>query len=533
MTKFYAFLCLILGCAATLILPGLTAEVATTTGFPPIASNAQTEFAGARKFVGRWTGIIDETRGAFHTETFVDFEIRFARTGGLEFVDHDREPMTGAAAPVVRTGRDTIQITWKRIFPNPIKAVGTLRDGGEVLEMQVSGAEMTGEGNESVRLRRNDPHAIAFTMPRISRDGTRDRNYAYKAPDQLSDGWPVSTLEHEQIDRATVEEAVKQILAQSGDPASNTTDSVLIARHGRLVFEEYFWGYKRGTAHGISSCTKSLTSILAGIASDRGNLRMTGLVSQYFQNYPDTRWIRERYPITIDEMLAMDAGIAWNEGAPYSDPKNTTQPLLEAKDPIRFMLDQPLTDPPGTKYNYDSGLPTMMGTLLTLAVGEPIEKFADQELFEPLGIRNYEWARQNDGSVLAAGGFFMAPRDLLKLGQLMLNRGTWRGKRILSEDWVQRSTSQHTPAQDYAYGYYWHLINSRQWSLGGHNGYMGIGQGGQYITVLPDLNIVIAITSANWEPGGSRLPFELIQKYIVPAAKQSTASAARQDSPRF
>ena len=483
------------------------------------AENGRSTFAESRRFVGRWQGVIDETHGAFHTEEFVDFEIRLAPSGRLEFIDHDREPMSGGPVPVTQRGDGTIEITWKRIFPNPIKAVAKLSDADRVLVMEILGAEMTGKGTESLRLERNNPHAVAFTVPRLSSDGARELRYVYKQPLKLDDGWPVSTLEREQVQRAPIVKMIDEILAESGDLSSNTTDSVLIARHGKLLLEEYFWGYKRGTAHPISSCTKSLTSILVGIAIDEGKLRTSDFVWQYFQDHNEAPWVTQKYPITIDQMLSMDAGIEWNENAPYSDAKNSTRPLLEAKDPVAFMLAQPLRDVPGTKYNYNSGLPTIMGTLLTRAIGEPIEDFAERKLFAPLGINNYRWARQNDGSILAAGGFLTTPRSMLKIGQLMLNRGMWGNKRIISEDWVRHSTSRHTPADDYAYGYYWHLSTAKQWPLGGHEGFMALGQGGQYIVIVPDLDLVIVITSANWEPGGSRLPFEVIATDIVPAVK--------------
>jgi len=466
------------------------------------------------RFAGHWTGVATDKDGAFHTEQGIDIEIRPAPGGGLELLDRDRGVLRGGPVPVHVTSPSQWAATWQGLFPGDISATGTLHEDGAMLEIQLGGSIMAGSSLHA-QLRRDDPVARRFQWPRLQPNGRPEYGYRYVAPISRDDGWMVSTLEQEGMNPAPLEQMVRSILRQTGEPGTNVTDSVLIARHGHLVFEEYFWGYRADLAHGISSCTKSLTSIIVGIAADRHELHPDARVSSYFPDYPDTRWIKERYPVTIDQLLSMDAGIEWNEDVPYDDPRNTTRQLLAASDPNAFILDQPLAHPPGTHYDYNSAMPTLAGTIVARAVHEPFEAFAQRYLLEPLGIRNFRWARQRDGTVLAAGGFAMPPRDMLKIGQLMLDGGVWKGKRIVSADWVRQSTSQHTPADHYAYGYYWHLINPKQWSVGGEIGYLAAGQGGQFIIVIPRRALVAVITSANWQAGGTPLAFESASPYLA------------------
>jgi len=366
-------------------------------------------------------------------------------------------------------------------------------------------------------LRRDDPAARRFQVPRVTRDGGRDLEYSYSIPVAGND-WPVASLGDEHIDRTTIYRMVASILRQQSAPPFNRTDSVLIARNGRLVLEEYFWGYGPNIPHAISSDTKSLTSLIVGIAVDRRKLRLQDRIGPYFPEYAKSEWIRNDYPIAIRDMLSMQANLQWNEDVPYQDARNTAIGLVLAKDPIEFVLSRPLAGPPGVKFQYNSGLPNLLGDLVTRAVGRPIEDFADEFLFSRLGIKNYRWTRLANGHAMASGGMVMLPRDMAKIGQLMLNGGMWKGQRIVSRAWVDASTTQQTGPDDYAYGFYWHLCNERQWQLRGHLGFMAGGQAGQFIVVVPALSLVVVVTSSNWQPGGTKIAFdEIVGKFVMPA----------------
>jgi CubicO group peptidase (beta-lactamase class C family) len=193
------------------------------------------------------------------------------------------------------------------------------------------------------------------------------------------------------------------------------------------------------------------------------------------------------------------------------------------------MLNRKRVREPGSRYNYDNGLPTLAGLVIARATGEPLDKFAAERLFGPMGISNYRWTDLREGTRLAAGGLYLTSRDMAKLGVMMEQGGKWNGKQIVSEDWVRESTRNQSAAGDYPYGFYWHLTNATKRHVAGIDGFNALGQGGQFITVLPSANLVVVFTSSSWRadtleslPG---TPFGMINQYIVPALKSGTAGA--------
>jgi len=154
---------------------------------------------------------------------------------------------------------------------------------------------------------------------------------------------------------------------------------------------------------------------------------------------------------------------------------------------------------------------------------EPIELFADRLLFRPLGISNYRWTYLREGSPLAAGGLYLTSRAMAKLGQTMLDGGSWHGHRLLSKAWVDESIRNQSAPGDYPYGFYWHLTNAQQRHVERIDGFSGIGQGGQLITVLPAERVVIIVTSSSWKTSplskDGDHPFGLVNRFIVPALK--------------
>lgn len=489
--------------------------VCALIGFQSIAVPAASVTDPLEPFIGRWFGVRQQEVGEFKSRDIVDVEIRRAPDGTLELIDHN--PMsTGLPAAALKLQESTKVVSqWRGMF-------GTMSFSGELSAADTMKAAMGGEIFDAriarpVVLKRNDPKGARYRLPRVTGSGTRELAYRYSTPSAGPD-WPVATLEAEGIELPKIEAMVASILRQQAELVHNRTDAVLIVRHGRLVLEEYFWGNERGVPHAISSVTKSLTSMISGLAFDRQRIDPGDFAWRYLPEYPDTAWVRGKYPVTLDHLLSMQASLQWNEDLPYQDPNNTAVGLATADDPVRYILNQPMAGVPGSRFQYNSGLPTLIGNVLTRALGEPFDRVADRHLFAPLGIRNYRWTRQSNGEVLASGGVSMRPIDTAKLGQLMLDRGMWRGQRILSEEWVDRSTSQWTKPADYAYGYYWHLADAAHPRLGPNAGFMAIGQGGQYLVVVPRLSLVVVLASSNWQPGGTRFGLdEIINQYVIPA----------------
>ncbi len=486
----------------------------TVLGF---ASRADAADVRPDSFLGRWFGLREQVEGNFHGRESVDIEIRRAADGGLELVDHNPSLVGYPPSPLTFERDGKLTGTRKSMFGTSVFVADAASPN--TLRISMGGEGFDAQRSSTVAVTRNDPRAASYRYPRATANGERQTAYHYEQPSAAQD-WDVASLESANIDRARIEEMATAILQQEAEPLHNRTDAVVIIRNGKLVFEEYFWGHAREVPHAISSDTKSLSAMIAGFAYDQAGMRPGDPVSKYFPAYGDTRWIRENYPVTLNDLFSMQAGIEWNEDLPYQDPRNTAVGMIRADDPVRYILNQPLDAQPGTKWKYNSGLPSLVSDVVTNATGEKFDRIADRLLFEPLEIRNYRWSRQKNGEVLASGGVALRPIDSAKLGQLMLDRGMWRGRRILSEDWVALSTALKTKPDDYAYGYYWHLADAAHPRLGKYAGFMAIGQGGQYIVVVPALSLVVVLSSSNWQPGGTRFGLEeIINRFIIPAVR--------------
>jgi CubicO group peptidase (beta-lactamase class C family) len=255
-----------------------------------------------------------------------------------------------------------------------------------------------------------------------------------------SDGWPVAAPEHEGLDAA--------LLCAIGSRFEGWKEAnahaVVVARRGVLVHERYFagedeiWGraigrvaYDTGKRHDLRSVTKSVTSILVGIALDRGWLKdIDAPVFAFFPEYQDLR-TPEKDRITVRDLLTMSGGFAWDESLPYSDPANSERPMDDSADPYRYILEQPLVTTPGTVYNYCGCSAVLLQAILRKVSGKPLDELAKETLFDPLGITDVEWVRFANGDVPGHGGLRLRARDLAKLGQLVLDHGTWQRRQIV------------------------------------------------------------------------------------------------------
>lgn len=475
-------------------------------------------------WVGRWTGIAHDEREDFRRSYLIDFTIADTPTG-LVLINNDRESPPADPLPITIKG-NSLTTEHPSFFGGAITVSATLSDDLSTLRYQSSGGGMTGLHSESAELSRNNPDTRKFLAPRINSEGEKILSYRYHAPERREDGLDVSTAAAEGIDPAGLEQLVEHILKEGDEVDTPHIESVLILRNGKLVFEEYFWGQSADNPHMISSCTKSVTSMLMGIAWDRGRIALDEPVSSLFADYPQTLWVKENYPVTIRNMLSMNSGTEWNDTSASGQPSVM---LLKSEDVAGYMLDKPLIHTPGQKYNYDNGLPTLAGVVLARAMKESFETFAERELLEPLGISNYQWSYLREGTPLAAGGMYLTSRAMAKLGQVILDDGVWKGRRILSADWVAESTRNQSSEGDYPYGFYWHLNNADQRHFEKFDGYNAIGQGGQHIAVLPAQNMVIVFTSSSWRNSavgnGPDQPFGLISRFVVPSVKPLTADA--------
>lgn len=263
------------------------------------------------------------------------------------------------------------------------------------------------------------------------------------APAEMRDGWKSAAPAQEGLDPKLICAIGPALEKMKKADASG----VVVVRHGALVYEHYFLAWNALKRHPLASVTKSVVAILTGIALDRGDLKtIDAPVFSFFPEYASLRTL-EKDRITLRDLLTMTSGLDWPElAASYYNRSNIERRrILETADTDRFVLKQPLAATPGTVWNYDSGGVGLIGTILQKVCGRPLDQFVKEVLFEPLGITDWSWERMANDQPFASGGLWLRPRDLAKIGQLVLNHGMWHGRQIVSAAWVKQMTVPHSP----------------------------------------------------------------------------------------
>ena len=282
---------------------------------------------------------------------------------------------------------------------------------------------------------------------------------------------------------------------------------VVVVRHGEPGFEHYFRRFDlkaRGgpgiidfnstTTHDLRSMTKSVTALVLGVAIDRGIIAdVDQSVLSFFPDYADLR-TPEKDRITIRHLLTMSMGLDWNDDAPYTNEDTLNRSL----DPYRYVLSLPVVEPAGSVWNCSGGATALIGGILGRATGKRFDLLAATLLFHPLGISDVTWTWLPNGDPKDWCCLWLRPRDMAKIGQLILNRGNWNGAQVVSENWIDAATApQIKTTYGEPYGYQFWLgassISGRQikWIA-------ARGQGGQWILMIPTLDLVVVMTAGNY-----------------------------------
>jgi CubicO group peptidase (beta-lactamase class C family) len=297
--------------------------------------------------------------------------------------------------------------------------------------------------------------------------------------------------------------------------------SLIIIRNNKLIYEKYFGHMTADSMHTIYSVTKSFTSTMIGRLVDDGLLASVDLnLLNLFPQY-DTilNMSPEKQAITLEHVLQMRAGFAWNElSVPYSHRSNIFGDLYSSPDPYKFTLDQPMEASPGTVFRYNTGCTMLLGSIISRLTDVNAAQYAYNTIFEPLNITQYQWDPwPASGEIPVGSTLRMKPTDMAKLGQLYLNGGLWNGNRIVSESWINQSTQKYSSFSWGGYGYQWWLldfeINGRQVTVPRATGY-----GDQFVYYVDVLNMVVAITSENYN-NSTNFDWDIMQYYIIPAAE--------------
>lgn len=354
-------------------------------------------------------------------------------------------------------------------------------------------------------------------------------------PQQLDD-WETASPEDVGFDGAVLCKITQELAAQgrtAARPDRRNVHAVLVVRHGKLVFEAYAagedenWGEPLGvvphdaaTKHDVMSISKSVVSLLFGIALERKLIAGTDVpVMSFFPEYAELKtpkWDK----ILLRHFLTMTPGIDWNEDTAWMDPYNTVRAMSEAADPYRYILGREVLYEPDERWQYNSGATALLGAALKKATGKPLDQFAKEALFNPLHIEDFEWSGMINGEPAAFGGLRLRPRDAAKIGQLVLNGGTWQGQRVVPEDWVKQSTKPRFDTSWYGmqYGYQWWLGTSPFGAGRTVDWIAAFGVGGQRIFIVPTLDLVV-VTNAGLYPDGSAIVRSIFEYRVLPAIR--------------
>ena len=344
--------------------------------------------------------------------------------------------------------------------------------------------------------------------------------------------------------------ALSQLDADITKGTYGHVDSLLILRHGKVAFDRtyahdytviygaeakkpqalnphdpggpynYFnpWWHpyyrNAGQLHSLQSVTKTVASITIGVAITRGDFpSLDTPVMKFFDESKVANLDDRKRHLTLRNLITMTVGMKWQGDLPYSDANNSTSVMEASSDWVKYFIDQPMAEEPGTRFYYNDGAPQALAYIFRLATGQDLEEYAAKNLFQPVGIQHWFWKRNPQGLPDAEGGLYLDRHDVAKLMILFQHDGLWDGKRVVSSDWVKASISPAVTVSEKTgvkYGYLWWLYpygkDDPRIAFGGS------GFGGQLPVVVPDDDLVIVVNAWNIldEPElGSR---ELLQR---------------------
>lgn len=327
--------------------------------------------------------------------------------------------------------------------------------------------------------------------------------------------WPTAAPADVGIDGARLEQAVASLPA----PAEHGMHSMLVLRRGKLVREVYWNGYGRDIQQDLRSATKSITALLTGIAIDRGAIAGVG--------QPLRTYLKAAYPaapalahdITLEHLMTMRSGLACDDRDAASPGQEDR--MYRQRDWVGYFLNLPVAHAPGADTHYCTGGVVTLGRIIAEATRQPIPAFAGEALFAPLGIVGTRWAQFDGGGQTDTGGHLkLRPRDLAKIGQLVLQQGRWNGRQLVSAEWIAQATREHTRIEDrrMPYGYLWWLSPTVHHGKQVQVAYAS-GNGGQYLFVVPELELVVVFTGGNYNSSKAGLPFKVMSGFILPAVQ--------------
>ena len=459
-----------------------------------------------------------ETRGP----RLADYIGTYADAPGhtLEIADGDGlfAVVDGAKYPLRTSGVDRFSTITGQLISFPRDASGN-----------VTGYEQDGEFHPRVS---TTITAASAALARPRPEGLNSpADYRYHPPADLHDGIAVGDIARSDLGVATANAIVRAILAGT----YKDVHSVLLYQRGRLVLEEYFYGYSVQRPHQLRSATKSIVSALAGIAIDKGAVSGVNekvLPQMRYSSYdnPDPR----KAAMTVGDLLEMSSGLDCNDHSSTSPGRETV--IDDKPDWVKATLDLPMINDPGSKAYYCSGGVSVVGRLVENAVHMRLPEFARVNLFKPLGIAPTDWKWNYDltNADKEYSQIHLRPRDMLKLGILFADGGQWQGRQIISESWVHASLAEHSHVDNVSYGYFWwrpwlHVetpAGSQHVDL-----FAAQGNGGQKIYLVPQYDLIAVFTGGGYN-AESTPPNTIMATIILPTLMKARSRAHDSSQPK-
>jgi CubicO group peptidase (beta-lactamase class C family) len=316
---------------------------------------------------------------------------------------------------------------------------------------------------------------------------------------------------------------------------------LVVSRYGRVVLEVYFAGLDQRIGHApgpvrfgpevlhdLRSVTKSVVSLLCGIVLTENEIDVGCPLSQLLPRWRD-HFNAATSALTLQHVLTMTMGLAWDESMSYADARNSEIQMALSPDRVAYVLSRPAAEPAGERWHYCGGATELLAALIQERTGKPLASFALERLFDPLGLSRVEWNGDGNGPY-AASGLRMTPRDLARIGELILQRGRWQGRALVPESWLEAALRPQVRIEgSFGYGYHFYSggLEAQQQSM---QFYAAMGNGGQRLYVVPALDASVAISAGHYNDWklSRELPGLVLREYVLPLlTAQPLTSQAR------
>lgn len=356
--------------------------------------------------------------------------------------------------------------------------------------------------------------ALILSLSACSQDTSVNRINSEYFPDK---SFRVSSPEEQGMDS----EKLYKMLSYLRD-AGKEIHSVKVIKNGYKVLDTSFFPYSDRNLHAVNSVTKSVTSALLGIALEEKKIKsIEDKVLGYFPDREVKNLDENKNSMTLKNLLMMTGGFDWIENGSYSE-ADSWMKMRDSDDPIGYILDKSVTTKPGEKFYYNTGGSHIISAILQESTGEKEVDYAEKKLFTEMGIEEKQWQQDKTGVSIGGAALFLKPEDMAKFGYLYLRNGKWKGKQLIPEAWISESTSKQIDTPDglagkYGYGYHWWMND--------FGGYSARGFGGQYIFVVPEYDLVVAITSG-LVGYDFFLPEGLVKNFIVDSISEKKSLPA-------